>query len=173
MVSEKKEIIKEYKYPLFPRILYRLGNIPLTFLLVILLIPEVVNLDRNLFLLLPLIITLLMIYFLNRFYIILYKILPYKISIDRECMICNNFLFTDKKVEIMFKDIESLKGGVFEGQINGLMKVISKNNINIGFYNTINNARELETIILSRVNKQVYDIATTKIGLNIKSENKK
>jgi hypothetical protein len=165
--------MKEFKYPVFPRLLYRFGNLPFTILLLILLIPEVVNLDTNLFLIVPLVITLLLIYFLNRFYINLYKILPYEIRLDNNGMTCNNFIFSDKKIEIYFSDIESLNGGVFEGQVNGLMKVNSKNNISIGFYNSIRYARELETIILSKVNKSVYEEVARKISKNLKTEIKK
>jgi hypothetical protein len=156
--------MKEFTYPLFFKFLYRYANIPLTVLLIILLIPIVINLDSNLLLLIPLIITLLMIYFLNKFYINLYKIVPYKISFSDDRLICKNFLFSHRFEEITFGDIESLKGGIFEGSINGLMKVNTKNNLSIGFYHSINNSKELETLILSKVNRNIYNEIVKKVG---------
>jgi hypothetical protein len=157
--------MKEYTYPIFFKFLYRFANLPLTLLLVILLIPLVVNIDNNLLLLFPLIITLLMIYFLNRFYMTLYKIIPYKIYIDDERIICRNFLFSHRKEEIRFKEIESLSGGVFEGRINGIMKINSISNISIGFYHSIINAKELETFILSKVDRKIYEKVVNRVGI--------
>ena len=156
--------MKEYTYPLFFKFLYRYANIPLTVLLIILLVPLVINLDNNLLLLIPLVITLLMIYFLNKFYITLYKIVPFKIYSTDDQLICKNFLFSHRLEDIAFGEIESLKGGIFEGSVNGLMRVNSKNNLSIGFYHSINKSKELETLILSKVNRNIYDEIVKKIG---------
>jgi hypothetical protein len=158
--------MKEYKYPLFFKFLYRFGNIPLTVLLVLFLLPVVINLDKDLFLLIPMVINLLMIYFLNRFYIFLYKIVPFKINVGDDMITCTEFIFSDKKIEILFRDIESLKGGLFEGRLNGVMRINSINNLTVGFFNSIENSKELETIVLSRVNHDVYDEVIRKAGMN-------
>ena len=158
--------MKEYKYPLFFKFLYRFGNIPLTVLLVLFLLPVVINLDKDLFLLIPMVINLLMIYFLNRFYIFLYKIVPFKINVGDDMITCTEFIFSDKKIEISFRDIESLKGGLFEGRLNGVMRINSINNLTVGFFNSIENSKELETIVLSRVNHDVYDEVIRKAGMN-------
>jgi hypothetical protein len=156
--------MKEYTYPLFFKFLYRYANIPLTILLIIILIPLVINLDNNLLLLIPLIITLLMIYFLNKFYITLYKIVPYKIYAAGDRLICKNFLFSHRFEEISFGEIDSLIGGIFDGSVNGIMKVNTKNNLSIGFYHNINNSKELETLILNKVNRNIYDEIVKRIG---------
>lgn len=72
-------------------------------------------------------------------------------------MICDKFIFSDKKLELPFKDVTALKGGIFNGRKNGVMTVTSINNFTIGFYNSIRNAKELETTILKKVRTEVYD----------------
>jgi hypothetical protein len=157
--------MKEYTYPIFFKFLYRYANLPLTLLLIILLIPLVVNLDNNILLMIPLIITLMMIYFLNRFYITLYKIIPYKIFTDEDRIICKDFLLSHRREDIFFKEIESLNGGIFEGRINGVMKINSKNNVSVGFYHSMNNANEFESFILSKVDRRIYDEIVNKVGI--------
>lgn len=150
--------MQAFTYPLFYKIILRFGNIPLTLLLILYLIPSVVYVDKDLVLLIPLIISTLLIYLLNRQYITLYKILPYKITIENGKMICSEFLFSNREVTINFCDIDKLKGGIFEGKLYGILKVYDgKNKIYIGFFNKIKNSKLLGTIILSKVNKNVYD----------------
>lgn len=149
--------MKIFTYPPFFNFLFKFGNIPITILLSMFLVPAVANLDRHLAFVLPTLLTAFLIYIINKHYLTSYSIVPYKIEADDEKLICTKFLFTQKKVEIKFKDISSLEGGIFEGRISGLMKVKDGvNNRTIGFYSKIKNAKELETLILSKVKKEVY-----------------
>lgn len=157
--------MKEYTYPFFYRFIYRYGNIPLTIFLVLYLIPVVFNIDSNELLLIPLIITLFIIYFLNKQYLILYKIIPYRIVVTDNKIICDKFLFSDKVLEISFKDISALKGGIFNGRKNGVMTITSINNFTVGFYSSIRNAKELETIILKNVRSEIYDEIAARLGV--------
>jgi hypothetical protein len=106
-----------------------------------------------------------MIYFLNRFYFTLYKIVPFRIYADENRIICKNFLLPHRREEITFKEIQSLSGGKFEGRLNGIMKINSKSNVSIGFYHNMNNAKEFETFILSKVDKKVYDEVVNRVGI--------
>ena len=147
-----------FTYPLFYKFILRFGNIPLTLLLLLYFIPSIVYVDKDLVLIIPLIISSFLIYFLNKQYLTLYKILPYKIVVDGGKLICNDFLFSKKKITINFEDIEKLKGGLFEGKLHGILKVFDgKNRIYIGYFNKIKNSQLLGTVILSKVNKSVYD----------------
>jgi hypothetical protein len=127
-------------------------------------IPLVTFLDEKIILAFPLLINLFLIYFLNRHYFNLYKILPYRIESDDEKIICSEFFLSKKEVVIYYDDISSLSGGIFENRISGLMKVCDgKNNVCIGFYQRLNNSGKLATIILSKVNRELYDIVLEKI----------
>jgi hypothetical protein len=127
-------------------------------------IPLVTFLDEKIILAFPLLINLFLIYFLNRHYFNLYKILPYRIESDDEKIICSEFFLSKKEVVIYYDDISSLSGGIFENRISGLMKICDgKNNVCIGFYQRLNNSGKLATIILSKVNRELYDIVLEKI----------
>ncbi len=150
--------MKVFTYPIFYKLIFRFGNIPLTFLLILYFIPSVIYVDKNLILLIPLIISSLLIFFINKLYLILYKIIPYKIVADEDKLICSEFLFSNKEVIIDFNSIDKLKGGIFEGKLRGLLRVYDgKNNVHIGYFNKIKNSKILGTILLSKVNKSVYD----------------
>jgi hypothetical protein len=157
---------KIFTYPLFYKIVFRYGNFPATIVLLFYLVLLVINVDQYLINLLPIIISFLLLYFLNRGYLNLYKIMPFRIEADNEKIICTNFMFSKKReVEIRFEDIDSLTGGIYYGIRRGIMKVCDKkNNICIGYYNQIRNSRELSTIILSKVPRPVYDDVLRKTG---------
>jgi hypothetical protein len=115
-----------------------------------------------------------MIYLLNKHYLNLYKIIPYKIEADEEKIICTDFLFSRKEFNIFYADVESLTGGIFDGRFSGVMKVCDrKNQVCIGFFNRIRNADKLQTILLSKVPRKVYDDVVERVGLKNKKNDKK
>jgi len=153
-----------YTYSWFWKLIYRYANIVVSVLLVFYLIPLAVNLDKNLLLLLPFIISLFLIYFVNKSYFVFYKLVPYKINADDEKIVCSDFFFRKKTITIYYKDIESLTGGIFEARYRGLMKVCDgKNKICIGFFDKMINSNKLITIILSKVDKKLYDNVISKL----------
>src|SRR5512146_2063160 len=153
-----------FTYPYFFKLLYRYGNIPVTIILSIYLVPSVVNLDKNLLYLIPVILLLLMIYVVNKHYLNLYKIIPYRIEADEEKMICTDFIFSGKEFTIYYSDIESLKGGVFEGRLSGVMRVCDrKNQVCIGFFNRLKKVDKLQALLLQKVSRKVYDDVLEKI----------
>ena len=144
--------------------LYRFGNIPVTILLSLYLILAASGLNQSLIYLLPFVIAVVLIFVLNRQYLNLYKILPYKIEADEEKMICSDFFFSKKKITIYYTDINSLSGGIFEGKYGGMMKVCDgKNNICIGFFSKLKNVQQLQTFILSKVERPIYDDVLKKV----------
>jgi hypothetical protein len=165
--------MRVFTYSLFYKLLYRYGNIPVTILLIIYLIPSVVNVDRNLWYLIPVIILLGLIYLLNRQYLNFYKIVPYRIEADDEKMLCTDFLFSNKEFTIYYKDIESLTGGVFESRLSGVMKIYDRNNqVSIGFFNRLKNADKLQTLLLSKVPQKVYDDVLERTGIRNKKSDR-
>jgi hypothetical protein len=147
-----------FTYPFFLKFIYRFGNIVVTLMLIAYLIPIILYIDQNIILLVPVLIALLAVYFLNKHFILLYKILPFTIEADNEKMICKNFIFSKKELIIYYKDIQSLTGGIFENKFSGLMKVCDgKNSVCIGFYQKLINSNRLVTLILSNVKRELYD----------------
>jgi hypothetical protein len=147
-----------YNYSFLIKLLYRYGNIFITSLMILNLIPLLVYVDKNAYLIIPIIITLLIIYFTNKFYFLLYKTFPFTIKADEEKLICTDFMFRKKEVVIYYHNIKSISGGIFEGRLSGIMKVCDgKTNICIAFSHRIKNSTKLIATILSKVDKKIYD----------------
>ena len=156
--------MQTFTYSLFWKFIYRYGNLVLTPFLLLYALSLVTLIDKNLIVLIPFLLSLFILYFLNKSYINFYKLVPYKIEIDNEKIICTNFLFRDKSITIFIKDIDSISGGIFEGKYRGLMKVCDgKNKLCIGFFDRLNNSSKLVTLILSKVDKKIYDKVITQI----------
>ena len=150
--------MQTFTYSLLFKIIFRFGNIIVTLLISIYLIPVFYFIDQNTILFLPLIIGVIIIFMVNRAYLTYYLILPYKIEVDDEKMICSDFLLSKKVVTIYYKDIDKLQGGVFNGRSSGIMKLRdSKSKLRVGFSQKINNSEKLIALILSKVSKDLYD----------------
>jgi len=163
-MNEDKIEKQTFTYPFLFRVIFRYGNIIITPLLLLYTIPLVTFLDEKIILAFPLLVNLFLIYFLNRHYLNLYKILPYLIEADDEKITCSEFFLSKKEIVIYYNDIASLSGGIFENKISGVMKVCDgKNNLCIGFYQRLNNSGKLATIILSKAKRELYDIVLEKI----------
>lgn len=150
--------MEKFDYPVLIRILYRYGNIFITLLMIMNLIPLVISVDSNAILIVPIIITLFVIYFTNKFYFMLYKSFPFLIEADDEKIICTDFMFRKKEVVIYFKNIKSIEGGIFDGRLSGIMKICdAETGICIAFSNRISNSTKLIALILSKIDKKLYD----------------
>jgi hypothetical protein len=163
-MSESKIEIQTFSYPILFKIIFRYGNIIITPILLVYTISLVTVLEQKIILAFPLLINILLIYFLNRHYFKLYRIIPYKLEVDEEKITCSNFFLSAKEIIIFYKDISSLSGGIFENKLSGVMRVYdSKNNVSIGFYQRLDGASKLATILLSKVNREIYDTVLERI----------
>lgn len=150
--------METHTYSFFIKFLYRYGNIFITLLMILNLIPLVIYLDTNVYFIIPIAITLLIIYFTNRFYFLIYKSFPFRIEADEEKLVCTDFMFRNKEVVIYYNKIKSISGGIFEGRLSGIMKVCDgEKNICITFSHRIKNSTKLIATILSKVDKKIYD----------------
>jgi hypothetical protein len=163
-MNEIKIENQSFTYPLLFRLLFKYGNLIASILLTIYSIPFVVYLDQNNILIIPIVVSLFVVYFLIRHFLNIHKILPYKVEADDEKLICSNFFLSKKEVIIQYEDIESLSGGIFENKTSGIMKVCDgKNAICMGFYQKLTNSNRLATIILSKVQRPLYDEVLEKL----------
>ncbi len=150
--------MQTFTYSLIVKIIFRYGNIFVTLLLSIYLIPVFYYIDQNMILILPLVIGVIILYMVNRTYLTYYLILPYKIEVDDEKIICSDFLLSKKVVTIYYKDIDNLQGGVFSGRSSGIMKLRDgKSKLKVGFSQKMNNSEKLIALILSKVPKDLYN----------------
>lgn len=163
-MSEHKIEKQIFTYPFIFKFIFRFGNFLLTPIVVFYSIPLIYYLDDKTILAFPLIVNLLIIYFLNKHYLNLYKILPYKIEADDEKLTCSDFFLSPKIKTIYYDDISNLSGGIFDNKISGIMKIRDeRNNFSIGFYHKLEDSQKLATIILSKVKRELYDDVLEKI----------
>jgi hypothetical protein len=95
---------------------------------------------------------------MNWYYIKRYKYFPNKIQIDKDNLICSDFIWKNRTVIIPFSNISELSGGVFDGKIWKPMYIFDKSqNVKIGFTDKIRNVKDLATTILVKIKKERYD----------------
>lgn len=157
-MSENKIEYQVFTYPFIFRLIFRYGNIIVTPVLLVYSVPLLTFLSEKIILAFPLLVNIFILYFLNRHYINLYKTMPYKIEVDDDKITCSDFFLSRKQIVIYYIDIVSLSGGIFDNKLSGIMKVCDeKNDVCIGFNQKLNNAGKLATILLSKVNRPLYD----------------
>lgn len=150
--------MQKFTYSIFWKFIYRFGNVVVTAFLSVYVFTLAFRLDKSPMYILPFAISLFLIYYINKAYFNYYKLVPYKIEVDDEKIVCSEFIFRNKTVTIFYKDIESLSGGIFNGRLRGIMKICdAKNKMCIGFFDRMIDVNKLITIILSKVDRKIYD----------------
>lgn len=153
-----------YKYSFFSKFLYRYGNIPLTLLFLIYFGMSVIGLLTQWYFIFFVIINLAIIIWLNRYYFKTYKSFPFIISADNEKLVCSDFLFTKKIVEIKLISIDKITGGIFSGYTTRPTYIHdAEQNITIGFYSSAGKFNELLMTIIKNVDEKLYQQLIDKI----------
>ncbi len=106
-----------FKYSFMVKFIYKYANIPASLILFFYLFASAFGITTDWKFIFPLIITIILIYVLNRFYIRIYKTFPFRIEIDNSKMICSDFVINNRKVEIFHSEINEIKGGIFSGRV--------------------------------------------------------
>jgi hypothetical protein len=158
---------KTFTYSLLYRLIYKFGSIPVT-LILLLYVPALIIAFKyeykyfvSAFFLAALII------FINRYFYTIAKHLAYTIQTDDTKITATEFMFRRKTVVLTYEEIDKVSGGIFSGKPRGLMKLENtRENKCIAFFHTIENARVLETLVLSKVKKDIYDSVISKFSAN-------
>jgi len=109
----------------------------------------------------------LILFFSNRFFFRLRKILPMSIEVKNDGILLTDFSDKSKELFFPYLKITGLKGGVFEGRSKGLMK-IETNEQTVGFFHQISGASILITSLLHRIPTEVYTAVAPKISSRLK-----
>ncbi|MBU1096800.1 MAG: hypothetical protein KKB34_09995 [Bacteroidetes bacterium] len=146
-----------FKYSIFAKMIYRYANIPATIILVIHLISSLFMMSESIYFIFPLVINLIVLILLNKFYLKSYSRFPFKIEVDNEKMICSDYFMSKKEVIVSHSDIKKIYGGMFSGNsARPLYIVDGKNNEIVGIHTHIKNFNKLLTITLSNIDQQLY-----------------
>lgn len=157
--------MKKFNYGFIMEMFYKFGNIPVTLLLVIHFFYILIGLNQKTYLIFPILIYVILVYLINRQYFKVYKVFPFSIEVDNEKMICKDFLLR-KDVEIKLENISKIEGSIFGGNpVKPLYIFDEKNNVKIGIYSSMKNFDKLLTIVLSNVNKNLYEELIQKVKM--------
>ena len=147
-----------HTYSLLAKFIYRWANIPLTIILVFYLIVYILAAFYQWYYVFAVMFEGAILFFLNRHYIKGYKLFPYKISVDDEKLVCEDFLLSDKTVTIRFSDITDIKGSIFSGNKSRPLYIYDgNNNQTIAIRIHLKGYNQVVTKILSNVSKDIYD----------------
>ncbi len=99
---------------------------------------------------------------MNRYYIRSYKLFPFRIEINTEKMICSDYFYRNKKIEINLLDIDLIEGGSLYGTPGKPILIHDAVNDSVlGISPHMKNHNKLVTIILSNVSDEVYNSILT------------
>ena len=155
MYVELVIVMKTFKYNFLARIIYRYALIPLNFILLIYLMVSIIAVFEDWKFVFPILINIILLYVLNRFYIKVYKNFPFKIDIDNEKMICSDFVINNRVVQIQHSDITKITGGIFSGRSFSPL-YIESDNTRLGISPHMKDFNKLLTIILTNIPKELY-----------------
>ncbi len=147
-----------FKYSPVSKIIYRYANIPITLFLLLYMVSSFVFMFKEWFYVFPFLLNLIIIITLNRHYFRTYKFFPFRIDINNEKMVCKDYFKKSKHIEINLIDIDEIEGGVLSGTPAKPIYIHdSKSDTVVGISPHIKNSNKLVTIILSNINKPLYD----------------
>jgi energy-coupling factor transporter transmembrane protein EcfT len=151
-----------FEYPLLAKLIYRYGNIPISLILIFYLVIGLTSISTSWVSMLMVFLYSVLLVVVNKFYFRAYKTFPYKIDIDNEKMICSNYFFSDKILEVKLADIESITGGVFSNSMTKPLYLKTSDDV-VGFHYHLKNYNKLVTIILSNIKQELYNRLLQKI----------
>lgn len=150
--------MKEFTYPVLAKIIYRYANIPISLLLSFYVFVSVVAAVTDWVYIFPLIINLVLLYVLNRYYFKMYRLFPYRLKIDNEKIICTDFMNKARSVEIKLLDVGKITGGIFSGSpVKPIYIYDEKNNVTIGLNQHLKEYNKFLTIVLSNIKQELYN----------------
>ncbi|RMD51538.1 MAG: hypothetical protein D6830_00130 [Ignavibacteria bacterium] len=148
--------MKEFKYGLFSRFVYRYANLIITSMLLVTGLIALGGVFKDWKYILPLLVHIILIYVVNRYYMNIYRHFPFTIKADNEKMICTDFMNRRKSFEIYHSDIVKIYGGIFSGNAMKPVYLETTDGKKIGLNQHLKDFNKLITIILSNVPNDLY-----------------
>ncbi len=148
--------MKTFKYSFFPKLVYKYAGIPANLILFFYLIISIYGLTNNWKFIFPVMINLILLYVLNRFYLRMYKSFPFKIDVNNEEMVNSDFVINNRKETVKLSDITEITGGIFSGRAY-MPLYIKTDKLTFGISPHIKDYNKLLTIILTNIPKELYE----------------
>jgi len=148
--------MKTFKYTFISKVVYRYAVVPANLILLFYLLASIIGISEDWKFIFPILINMILLYVLNRFYIRIYKSFPFNIRTNNEKMICSDFVINNRNVEIIHSEIKNIKGGIFTGRAYSPLYV-STDKARIGISPHMKDYNKLLTIILTNIPKELYE----------------
>jgi len=148
--------MKTFKYGIIAKIIYRYANIPANLILLFYLLASAIGISADWKFVFPLLINIILIYVLNRFYYKIYKTFPFKIEVDNEKMICSDFVINNRIIELNHSSIKNIKGGIFSGRNYSPLYIYTET-LSIGISPHMKDFNKFLTVVLTNIRKELYE----------------
>jgi hypothetical protein len=149
--------MKIFKYSIPAKLLYRYGNIPITILLTLYIFIASVDAVSHWYFIVFILINIYIIIAVNKYFFKTYKSFPFLVEADNEKIICSNFFFSTKQVQIKHINIDKISGGIFSGYPTRPVYIHdAMQDITIGFYTNSKELQSLLKIILQNITEDLY-----------------
>jgi hypothetical protein len=148
--------MKTFKYSMIAKIIYRYGNFLISIILFLYLVLSAIGVFKDWRFIFPLVINVILLYVVNRYYLKIYKFFPFRIDADNRELHCSDFMIKDRTERIKIIDIDKIEGGIFSGR-NYAPLYIEWNGNRIGISPHMKDFNKLLTIILSNIKKELYE----------------
>ncbi|MBI9072407.1 MAG: hypothetical protein JEY94_12465 [Melioribacteraceae bacterium] len=161
--------MKTFKFSIIAKFLYRYSFIPIASIMLFYIVVSASGIHLDVMNVLPMLINILFLYVIIRFYVKSYAQFPFEIEVTEEKLICKNFKYGKDGFEIKFADIKNIEGGVFENKPTKALVIYAEGKEqSISISPHMKNYNRLLTLILSRINKNMYDDLILKVRENQK-----
>ena len=167
--------MQTFKYSFFPKLIYKYGIIPANLILLFYLLGSAMGLVNDWLFIIPLILSGIMMYALNKFYLKIYRTFPFTIEVDNERLICQDFVINNRRVQIKHSEINQISGSIFSGRTYMPLN-ISTDKVKIGISPHMKGYNDLLKIILTNIPKELYESLLsdiTKIAIDNTPKRKK
>ncbi len=148
--------MKTFKYSFIAKIIYRYGNFLISIILFLYMILSALGLLKDWKFIFPLLINIILLYVVNKYYLKIYKLFPFKIDADNRELHCTDFMIKNRVEKIKIIDIDKIEGGIFSGR-NYAPLYIEWNGNKIGISPHMKDFNKLLTIILTNIKKELYE----------------
>jgi hypothetical protein len=147
-----------YKYSLFAKIIYRYANTAITFFLLFYVIAALILTFQKWYYFFVFLVNVLIIFYINRYYLRSYKLFPFRIITDNNKLICSNFFLSKRVVEIEIQNIDKISGGIFSGWPTRPVYIHdNKNDVTIGIYMHSGKFKSLLKTIMENIPQNLYE----------------
>jgi hypothetical protein len=161
--------METFKYSFHIKFIYRYSILLLGLILIAYFVVLLKGSFANPAMLIPAAINIAVLYMAVKYFYSTYKRVPFMIICGKESLQAKDFIPGQKPVEIFYKDIDSISGGVFGYNPKAIIYVHDgRQNLEIGIQPNIDGAERLLRLILTRIDTRLKDELVEKLKRNNK-----